>query len=69
MFMSLYYKISTLLVALVMWFGFIGPYCVSSKSNELVLGWYGVTILLFPVVIATGIKMFKSFIERLSNEN
>jgi len=69
MFMSLYYKISALLVALVMWFGFIGPYCVSSKSNELVLGWYGVTILLFPVVIATGIKMFKSFIERLSNEN
>ena len=69
MFMSLYYKVISLIIALVIWFGFVGPYCVSSKANELVIGWYAVTIILAPVFVKTVYNIIKNFIERISNES
>jgi hypothetical protein len=33
-------------VAFVAWFGFAGPWCISSRANELVLGWSFLTLVL-----------------------
>lgn len=32
-------KVFTVIVALVAWFGFAGPACVSAKSSLLAYGW------------------------------
>ena len=68
MFISLYYKVTALIVALIVWIGVVGPYCVSSTTDELVIGWFAVTIILAPLVIKLGISIAKNFIERVSNE-
>jgi Zn-dependent protease with chaperone function len=35
-----------LVVAFAFWFGFAGPWCISSRADELVLGWAFLTLVL-----------------------
>jgi hypothetical protein len=60
-----YYKLVGIVLFLVAWFGFIGPYCISAALNETVFGYIIATVLLaFPFVkfvISTFVEFFKSF--------
>ena len=38
--------ILSIIVGCIIWFGFVGPYCVSSTSNELVIGYIFLTTIL-----------------------
>jgi hypothetical protein len=53
------YKIGLLLAFLVTWLGFIGPYAVSSESNELVIGWFVVTFVALLITISKLVKSKK----------
>lgn len=43
-------KIAAILVLLVVWFGFVGPYCISAPYTELVLGWIFTTLVVVVLV-------------------
>lgn len=43
-------KIATILVLLVVWFGLVGPYCISAPYTELVLGWIFSTLVVVVLV-------------------
>jgi len=44
------------------WFGFIGPYCISSKSTELIAGWIIIGLIFYPIIIKKGITIMKNII-------
>lgn len=58
-----YYKLMALIVFLVCWVGFVGPYCISG-ATEFVLGYIFVSIIIIPFII----KFIKrSFFNEKSN--
>ena len=71
--MNLYLKVVGLLAFLMLAFGFAGPYMVSAASDELVVGWGALLVLVvIPVTWVTGKSIFKDvqkFGEKESKEN
>lgn len=54
------YKIGGLVAFLVVWLGFIGPYCMSADSAELTVGYTVLTFILVLVAINKIYKRLKS---------
>lgn len=52
-------KIAVTLLALVAWFGFIGPFCVSARATELVVGWYLATAVGTTLTVRWAVKKLK----------
>lgn len=43
-------KYAIVFVLIVVWFGIIGPYCISAPHTELVLGWLLATLVVIVLV-------------------
>ena len=59
-------KSMLMLAFFVVWFGFVGPYCISVSFTPLVIGWFALTFFGGAVVIDLLIKKFK-IREKLNN--
>ena len=54
----------------ITWFGFIGPWCVSSKDDTLVFGWPLLTVVIAINVLAFAIrKVYKVVKARINTNN
>ena len=63
--MKLYGKVVISLSCLLVWFGVIGPWCISIDETLIVTGYSVITIILaYPSVIA-GIKITKEIYSEL----
>ena len=66
-FMRMYFKFVSFIVFLFIWFGFVGPHCISGNT-EFAIGYSIITLILIPFtfkLFKMELLMFKKF---LSNE-
>lgn len=56
---SIWYRLSAVIVLLIVWVGFVGPFCVSSYNDILPVVWIIVSILVLPLLVRFIIKTFK----------
>lgn len=68
--MILYGKVVIFLVSLIIWFGLIGPWCISIDETLINIGYTIITIILAYPSVKTGIKISKEIyneIQKISN--
>jgi hypothetical protein len=53
------FKVLGAIAFLIIWFGFVGPSCVSAPSDALVVGWYLFTAIMTAVSIKISIRKIK----------
>lgn len=46
--MKLYFKFVSFVIFLFIWFGFVGPHCISGNT-ELAIGYSIITLILIPI--------------------
>lgn len=65
---KLIWEIVGIVVFLCIWFGFVGPYCISAPVTVLVIGWVAITLVLFVVALIKTIKFIKKTIKNGDEE-
>ena len=60
---KIYYKIVTLIVSLLVWFGGVLPYLISAKDDLLVATGFVVTLIIIPLFVVFGIGIVKDLIK------
>jgi len=57
--MKYYFWVVAIILFAIVWIGFVGPYCISSTSNELVIGYIVASIIVAPFVVRKIYKLLK----------
>lgn len=69
--MKLFFKLlgaSALILTLVLWFGFLGPWCVSAPAWELVASWIITTIIIVLIGISILAQKLAAFFKPRNNQ-
>jgi hypothetical protein len=67
--MGIFYFVCLCVILVVVWFGIVGPYCISIAATPLVVGWIVASMILAPLFVKMIIGFFKKQYSKIEKKD